>query len=131
MRDARAEARRWLAEAGEDLETVRVLIAGGRHAAACFYAHQAAEKAGKAIRYLGGERFVLGHGVADLFEGETDEETVARLGRLDEFYIPTRYPNGLPGDRIPSRHYTADQARDALDAAVEAVSIAKGKIEAA
>ncbi|MBC7227678.1 MAG: HEPN domain-containing protein [Thermoflexales bacterium] len=33
--------------------------------------------------------------------------------RLDQDYIPPRYPNGLP-DGIPQEVYTADQAQDAL-----------------
>ncbi len=34
-------------------------------------------------------------------------------GMLDKFYIPTRYPNGLPGG-LPSQAYSEDEARQAL-----------------
>ena len=34
-------------------------------------------------------------------------------GLLDSYYIPTRYPNGLPGD-IPARVYNAEAASTAL-----------------
>jgi HEPN domain-containing protein len=43
---------------------------------------------------------------------------------LDQFYIPTRYPNGLPFPAVPSESYTEDQARSAERAArcvIEAV----------
>ena len=36
-----------------------------------------------------------------------------RAGKLDGYYIPTRYPNGLPGS-IPSRFY--DDPAEALAA---------------
>ena len=45
----RPETERWLRYADEDLETVRVTLAGQRWAAASFYAQQAAEKALKAM----------------------------------------------------------------------------------
>ncbi len=37
-------------------------------------------------------------------------------GRLDMFYIPTRYPNGLP-DSIPAEVYTTAEAELAVDLA--------------
>jgi HEPN domain-containing protein len=39
---------------------------------------------------------------------------------LDQFYIPTRYPNGLPAPGIPSESYTAAQA-EAAEAGVKLV----------
>jgi HEPN domain-containing protein len=48
----------------------------------------------------------------------------AELARvLDKYYIPTRYPNGLPGG-IPSQAYTADDARQAIAAAVRVLEAA-------
>lgn len=35
---------------------------------------------------------------------------------LDQFYIPTRYPNGLPAPAVPSETYTVAQAEAALEA---------------
>jgi HEPN domain-containing protein len=60
------EAQRWFKQAQADLEAVRALQAAGHHAAACFYAQQAAEKALKAVLYGQGKRVVLGHSVRDL-----------------------------------------------------------------
>ncbi len=34
---------------------------------------------------------------------------------LDLYYIPTRYPNGLPAGK-PSDYYTEEEAREAIDA---------------
>ncbi|WP_438318828.1 HEPN domain-containing protein [Candidatus Caldatribacterium sp. SIUC1] len=34
--------------------------------------------------------------------------------RLDTFYIPTRYPNGLSGELAPSEFYEEEDARKCL-----------------
>ncbi len=48
MRD---EANRWFEEARKDIETADILYKNGRYNASCFYAHQSAEKAVKALLY--------------------------------------------------------------------------------
>ncbi len=35
---------------------------------------------------------------------------VRAAGELDRYYIPTRYPNGLPDD-VPHDHFTAEAAQ--------------------
>jgi HEPN domain-containing protein len=116
------EARRWFRQAQADLEVVRSLRASGHHAPACFHSQQAAEKALKAVLYSQGHRVVLGHSVRELsrrceaydsaFVGVREEAAL-----LDQFYIPTRYPNGLPSPTIPSESYTDFQAEAAHKAA--------------
>ena len=66
-----------------------------------FLAQQVGEKAVKAIHYARGERIVYGHSIYDLFKRLKlkDKDAGALLqiaGSLDQFYIPARYPNGLP-----------------------------------
>ena len=46
---------------------------------------------------------------------------------LDGFYIPTRYPNGVP-DSIPARVYTKYAASQAVILADEIVEFVKKKI---
>ena len=125
MKESRKEGRRWLEQAKADLEFAEYALGGGFHAHACFEAHQAAEKALKALHYaLLGKRTVLGHSTSQLareagFAGVDDELLLV----LDQYYIPTRYPNGLP-DGIPAKAYTLRQAREAVETArrvVEAV----------
>ena len=75
-------------------------------------------KALKAFLYAQGERIVLGHSVADLCAqcaGFDDRfESVKKdLSVLDRLYIPTRYPNGLPGG-IPAEAYHSADAEDAV-----------------
>jgi predicted nucleotidyltransferase len=49
---------------------------------------------------------------------------------LDGYYIPTRYPNGLP-DGIPADVYTEDAAKDAVAMAEEAVGWVKQLLDQA
>ena len=116
----RDEAARWLADAEADLDTAGYLADGRRFNTACFICQQAAEKAMRAFLYGRGVEDPWGHSVATLIEDAvTYDESLAPLREvgpvLDKYYIPTRYPNGLPGG-IPSRAYTADDARQAIAA---------------
>ncbi len=64
MRD---EFKRWLSEALWNLETAKILHECGRYNAACFYAHQAAEMAVKALLTRRNES-PLGYGIRVLLE---------------------------------------------------------------
>ena len=66
--EAREEARRWLAQAENDLAFTEHSMRGGFHAQACFHAQQVAEKAVKAVHSLRGARVVISHSVAGLLE---------------------------------------------------------------
>lgn len=80
----------------------------------------------KAVFYSQGSRVVLGHSVRELaIQGEKIDPSFANLRETsalrDQFYIPTRYPNGLPSPAIPSQSYTASQADMALQAAEQVI----------
>jgi HEPN domain-containing protein len=132
MADPRVEARRWLEQSRRDLDDARYCAGGGRHNLACFLAQQAAEKAVKAYLYGQGNAVVWGHSVEDLCRqaaGVDPEFDVLRrrVGRLDRFYIPTRYPNGLPGG-IPAESFDASDSVRALELALEATEFAARKL---
>ncbi|MCS7039633.1 MAG: HEPN domain-containing protein [Caldilineales bacterium] len=116
------EARRWFLQAQADLQIVRVLRAAGYYAPACFHAQQSAEKALKAVLFSQGSRVVWGHSVRKLAR-QCEGHDVAFAGiaadaaLLDQFYIPTRYPNGLPSPLVPGEAYSAAQADEAQRAA--------------
>lgn len=131
MRDSpREEGWRWLRQAKEDLHWTRHLAEQGAHHLACFLAQQVAEKALKAFLYAQGEEIVLGHSVERLcaaaaaFEPRFEVQAHS-WSLLDGYYIPTRYPNGLPGG-IPADVYT----RQAADQAVDLASQVVGFVEA-
>lgn len=96
-----AEGRRWLDQARHDLAWADDLADRGGNHIACFLAQQVAEKALKAYLYATGEEVVLGHSVQRLGTEAAEHEQrfkdkVTRWSVLDGYYIPTRYPNGLP-----------------------------------
>ena len=121
------EGRRWLEQAEADLLWVKDLAGRGGYHIACFLAQQTAEKAMKAFIYAQGEDIVLGHSVERLCTQASQwnsdfSEKVKRWAVLDAYYIPTRYPNGLP-DSIPARVYTEETAKNAAALAEEVVVV--------
>jgi HEPN domain-containing protein len=127
--DSREEAKRWLAQAENDLAFTEHAIRGGFHAQACFHAQQVAEKAVKAVHYLRGARVVIGHSVDGLLgaleaAGLPVKDLRPLAAQLDLHYIPTRYPNGLPGN-LPFEVYTPQQASEALANARRIVAFAR------
>ncbi len=123
-----AEAQRWLAAAREDLAYARHAVSGGFHAPACFYAHQAADKAVKAVHFARGARAVLGHNVRAAIEAL--EPRVPALDalldaarELDLFYLPARYPDGLDTG-TPGQAFSRSQSARAIDAAAALVDTA-------
>jgi len=114
----RQEAERWIEQAEEDLRWARHLASQGGFYLACFLAQQIGEKALKAFLYSGGDEVVLGHSVERLCRqaaGRNPEfsDHCHQWAILDAFYVPTRYPNGLP-DSIPARVFGQDAAREAV-----------------
>lgn len=127
-RDPLAEARRWIHQARADVGDARVLAEHGSAATACFLAQQAAEKALTGMLYASGSDMVLGHSVAALCEAVAERFPASapdcrRWASLDQYYIPTRYPDALPGG-IPADVYTPAQAGEAIATATEVLAFA-------
>jgi len=125
-KNAYDEGQRWLAQAREDLRWTQHLAREGAWHLACFLAQQVTEKALKAFLYAQGAEIVLGHSVtrlcADAAQYESEfADKARRWSLLDSYYVPTRYPNGLP-DGIPAEVFTADAAAAAAALAEEAVT---------
>jgi HEPN domain-containing protein len=95
------QSERWLAQAAADLYWAEHLAREGGWHLACFLAQQVTEKALKAFLYAQGLEVVLGHSVGRLCAAAARyrpefAEKAARWSLLDSYYVPTRYPNGLP-----------------------------------
>ena len=119
MKNPQQEAKRWLAQAENDLEFARLALREKFYAQTCFICQQAAEKALKALRYRQGERLVIGHSTYRLIENlKAGYPQMAEFsevaGVLDQFYVSSRYPNGLP-DGLPFEVFNQKQAREALE----------------
>jgi HEPN domain-containing protein len=129
MQNREIEARRWFRQAQADLAVVKTLRSAGHYAAACFHAQQAGEKALKAVLFSQGSRIVWGHSVRELGRDCEPLDTAftkitAQATLLDQFYIPTRYPNGLPSPAVPGESYTENQAEMAQVAATAVLTVA-------
>ena len=118
----RHEAQRWLQTAREDLQAAEVLLKAKMYAPACFHAQQSGEKAVRALWYLS-DADPWGHSVQRLIsefprQGEMPNyhQWVELGALLDKFYIPTRYPTGLP-DLTPGQVYLEEDAQRGVKAA--------------
>ncbi|RME21970.1 MAG: HEPN domain-containing protein [Deltaproteobacteria bacterium] len=127
------EGLRWLRQAEEDLDAAEKSASIlKKYYLSCFLAQQAAEKALKAVFYARGALSVRGHSVAELCTAakDFDPELAAmrpRLAKLDRYYIPTRYPNGLSGGH-PFEVFDERDAADAVALAGQAIEHARNRI---
>lgn len=112
----------WLTQARRDLQLAQAVTDLGFHEWACFAAHQAAEKAAKALHQFRGSE-AWGHDVRELLEaaGDVPAPLVDAAAELDTFYIPTRYPDALPAG-APGQSYTAAQAQRAVGLAEQVLT---------
>jgi HEPN domain-containing protein len=107
----------WLRQAERDLAQAEDARRAERHEWTCFAAQQAAEKAVKALHLSLGQE-AWGHVIARLLSElpahvTVPEELVEQAKVLDNFYIPTRYPNGHP-EGPPFEHYGTIQSEEAI-----------------
>ena len=118
---AKTEAKRWFGTAASDLETARILLDSDRHAHACFHAQQAGEKAVKSLWYAV-DADPWSHSIQKLIQDLKDidvslyeslKDRIPDAVKLDRFYIPTRYPNGLP-DLVPEQAFFKEDSRLAI-----------------
>jgi HEPN domain-containing protein len=126
------EAMRWLRTGEDDLDAATVLKKNGKFPHACFHAQQAGEKAVKAVWYRA-DADPWGHSVRKLIEDleNVDMNLYDRLKGLlragtilDRFYIPTRYPNGLP-ELTPGEAYLEEDAEQCIRQAAEILAAVK------
>ncbi|MDH7500949.1 MAG: HEPN domain-containing protein [candidate division NC10 bacterium] len=124
-------ARDWFRQAVRDLEQAEDSRRSGRHEWACFAAHQAAEKAVKALHLHRGQE-AWGHVVARLLvelpEATAVSADLVEKGRiLDGYYIPPRYPNSYP-EGAPFEHYGPLQSEEAIEYAREILEFARSQM---
>ncbi len=110
---------RWLTQATDEFHDALDLKEQRKYYLALFHLQQATEKALKAFLYGRAKvgEIIHSHSIHDLLalakEADESFKDVARASRLDEYYIPTRYPDALPGG-VPSRFY--DDPKEAEEA---------------
>jgi len=100
-------------------------LAEGLWGQTCFHAEQCAEKALKAVLARSGQAPPRTPKLADLLhllDGKTFAAIAGDLLSLDRFYLPTRYPDALPGsldEALPGE----GEAQEALDLARQVMEI--------
>jgi HEPN domain-containing protein len=111
--------RDWFRQAEADLNHARNALEDADFEWSCFAAHQAGEKALKAV-FLKNGMDAWGHTITALIgslpeDVEAPPDTLVNSARtLDKHYIPTRYPNGFPSG-APKDFYTKSEAQDAIE----------------
>jgi HEPN domain-containing protein len=124
-----SEFERWMLSARRTLVSARRDAQAGDYNWACFKAHQAAEKALKAVLWGLGE-LAIGHSPVALVErlaqlGLPVSERIRELAaRLSKFYTPTRYPDVWESG-IPEDYYTGSEAEEAIRWAGEIINWAE------
>lgn len=110
---------RWLAFAYDDLRMAQLALAEDLYNQVCFHAQQAVEKMLKGLIAISARVPPKTHKIADLLQLVTDvdiEDHRQELILLDRHYIPTRYPEQLPGI-LPEGMPDEKDARQALQTA--------------
>ena len=110
---------RWLEFARQDLQMAELALNEGIYNQVCFHSHQCIEKCLKAELANLNKKLPRTHSIVDLLgllPPECFAELREELEQIDIYYIPTRYPDALPGclsDGLPEK----EDAQTAISAA--------------
>lgn len=118
MTKPKKEAKRWFDQGIRDSESDAKIKDQGIYELSCFLSQQAAEKLLKAFLYYQSESPVVGQSTFYLAKqcAQYDarfKKVQRACKRLDAFYIPTRYPNGLI-EGVPYEDFDAEDADQGL-----------------
>jgi HEPN domain-containing protein len=121
----------WFRQGEIDLRHSRHSLECRDYEWACFAAHQASEKAVKAVFLKRGQE-AWGHTLSALL-GRLGEDVslpsdlVNSAKILDKHYIPSRYPNGFDSG-IPADFYTEEEAKDAITRAEKILEFCRRQV---
>lgn len=92
----------WLDKATEDLAVARLVLTEKHTAHACSLSQQSIEKSLKAYLITKARTYPRIHNLAELLDlceqiDPAFSQFMDDCIRVDEYYIPTRYPSGIPG----------------------------------
>lgn len=123
---------KWLAKAEEDLAFANLGLREKYFSQVCFLSQQVVEKSFKAFLISKGHAYPRLHKVLALAslcrEIKKDIEPYrSDLKLLDEFYIPTRYPDAIPGG-LSSGFPDEKDARQAIEVARKILTLVRGKV---
>ena len=101
----------WLDRAAEDLVVAHLVFKEAHFSHACFLAQQCVEKSLKAFLLARKNAYPRAHKLVDLIAQCISIDSDFSRFRdgcivIDQYYVPTRYPNGVPGglaEGLPGR----------------------------
>lgn len=124
-------ADRWFSFAEEDLKMAQLALKERLYNSTCFHAQQCAEKALKALIADSDVSIPKSHKLIDLLSKIESPEVAQLRSSLqlsDRFYLPTRYPDTLPG--APSEGLpTEDDAKEVLETARRTLGLVQDLLE--
>lgn len=117
---SKLEGLRWIDAGKNDRDVAKSLFADNHFYATAFFAQQSAEKSLKGLLRLHGH-ISWGHNCFDLIKqfekllpSPINSSVISSAQRLDDHYIPSRYPDAFPSG-TPADHYNDSVAKQALD----------------
>lgn len=134
MKKTKENGLRWLKQAEHNFNILMEHIKNNNFSDACFMAEQTTQVALKSFLYFKGERFINIHSVTRLVEKSAQYSPdftalIDKASKLDQYYIPTRYPDALSDDVIPAEVYRKEQAQEAGDIAKEILDLVRLKLK--
>ncbi len=123
----------WLKKAAEDLIVARLVWDEGHYSHTCFLSQQSIEKNLKGYLLVVNGRYPRTHRLVDLLsqcaKHDSDlSEFLSGCIVMDQYYIPTRYPDAIPGgkaDGMPSKK----EAKEAIAIADEIAAFIEARID--
>ena len=113
------EADRWIKFAYEDLKMAELALEEKIYNQVCFHSQQCVEKILKAFIRHRGQIHPEIHKLTELLSFMSPspfDDLIDRIIPLDRFYIPTRYPDALPGT-LPEGLPVEKDAKEAIEVA--------------
>lgn len=115
----------WFHYADADMRAARLLRDAQEHPAACFHAQQAVEKAFKGLLSIVGDvkkSLSISEMVRIVKDAGYDQGNIPPAGKLDRYYIATRYPDALPGSNAQDV-FDLQDANDAIGVAEQTIKL--------
>jgi HEPN domain-containing protein len=112
--------------ANEDLQMAQLAMSNKIYNQVCFHSQQSVEKALKALLVSQGKTPPRTHQIGDLLSLVDNNPFASNLELqlLDRFYIPTRYPDALPG-ALPDGLPGEKDAKEAFSTAQKVLTTIK------
>jgi len=123
---------KWVYFAEQDLNFAKSGFKENFYSHVCFLSQQAVEKMCKAFLVFNKLNYPKTHKIIDIINSnvklvELLKEHVDEIKLLDAFYIPTRYPDGVPGS-LPQGLPEKKDAESSLSTAEKIINIIKKEI---